>query len=232
MKNSVFIIILLALGLVFVSYKWATSADSSEPETKAVINNAAIENIMTRTSVRAYTDRKISNEQIDTLLRAAMAAPTAGNKQPWRFVVVNERYKLDKIGNEFESMTMMKQAPLAVVVCGDTTATFTGEGVGYWIQDASAATENLLLAAHAMGLGAVWCGVYPVSERVKRFTQILNLPGEILPLSCIAIGYPSGENVPKDKWNPDHVRYNNWNAPEPPHPYDHGDLYDIIPDRR
>lgn len=210
MKNSTYLIILLALGLVFVSYKWISTSTSTSPSDAVTLQKSTIEDIMTRTSVRSYSDKEVGNEQIDTLLRAAMAAPTAGNKQPWRFVVVNDRAILDSIGDNFGTMTMAKQASLAVIMCGDVTATFDGEGQGYWIQDVSAASENLLLAAHAMGLGAVWCGIYPMSERVKQFSQMLNLPENILPMACICIGYPSGETTPKDKWKPEYIHYNSW----------------------
>lgn len=209
MKNPVYLIILLALGLVFVSYKWVTSS-GSVPDESVTPRDMIIDNIMTRTSVRAYSERPVTDEQIDTLLRAAMAAPTAGNKQPWRFVVIRDKESLDFISGNFGSMTMMSGAQAAVVVCGDTTATFKGEGVDYWVQDTSAATENLLLAAHAMGLGAVWCGVYPISERVRTFSELLELPTDILPLNCIAIGYPEGETTPKDKWIPENIHYNKW----------------------
>lgn len=209
MKNPVYLIILLALGLVFVSYKWV-STSNSVPEEQVSAKEMVIENIMTRTSVRSYSDRTVTDEQIDTLLRAAMAAPTAGNKQPWRFVVIRDKESLDYISENFRTMKMMADAQAAVVVCGDTTSTFKGEGVDYWIQDSSAATENLLLAAHAMGLGAVWCGVYPLTERVKSFSELLELPSQILPLNCIAIGYPEGETTPKDKWTPENIHYNKW----------------------
>lgn len=210
MKNSTYLIILLALGLVFVSYKWISTSTSTSLSDTGTLQKSTIEDIMTRTSVRSYSDKEVGSEQIDTLLRAAMAAPTAGNKQPWRFVVINDRAKLDSIAANFGSMTMAKQASLAIVMCGDVTATFDGEGQGYWIQDVSAASENLLLAAHAMGLGAVWCGIYPMSERVKQFSQMLNLPENILPMACICIGYPSGETTPKDKWKPEYIHYNSW----------------------
>ena len=211
MKNSTYLIILLALGLVFVSYKWISTSTSTSPSDAGTLQKSTIEDIMTRTSVRSYSDKEVESEQIDTLLRAAMAAPTAGNKQPWRFVVINERAILDTIGDNFGTMTMAKQASVAVVMCGDVTATFDGEGQGYWIQDVSAASENLLLAAHAMGLGAVWCGIYPMSERVQQFSKMLNLPENILPMACICIGYPSGETTPKDKWKPEYIHYNSWN---------------------
>ncbi|MDE5745702.1 MAG: nitroreductase family protein [Paramuribaculum sp.] len=207
MKNSTYLIIILALGLVFTSYKWISSNPGTNVETA---RSTTIEDIMTRTSVRSYTDRAVEKETVDTLLRAAMAAPTAGNKQPWRFVVIDNRAILDSIGDNFHTMTMAKKAPLAVVMCGDTTETFPGEGRDYWIQDVSAASENLLLAAHALGLGAVWCGIYPISDRVAQFSQMLGLPDTIIPMACICIGYPEGETVPKDKWKSENIHYNSW----------------------
>lgn len=217
MKNSSFLIILLALALVFVSYKWISS--DTAPDATAV-QNSAIDNIMTRTSVRSYSDKAVGSETIDTLLRAAMAAPTAGNKQPWRFVVVTDKAILNAISDNFQTMTMARNAAAAVVMCGDVTATFGGEARDYWIEDVSAASENLLLAAHAVGLGAVWCGIYPQSARVEQFSKMLNLPENIVPMACICIGYPAGESTPKDKWKPEYIHYNTWdsvaaNLPEP-----------------
>lgn len=209
MKNSTYLIILLALGLLFTSYKWISSSSGLSESTEEV-RKSTIDDIMTRTSVRAYSDRAVGEETIDTLLRAAMAAPTAGNKQPWRFVVVNDKTILQKISEDFNTMTMAKDAQLAVIMCGEPAATFPGEGEGYWIQDVSAATENLLLAAHAMGLGAVWCGIYPLSERVAQFSKMLNIPSGIIPMACVCIGYPAGETTPKDKWHPEYIRYDSW----------------------
>lgn len=212
MKNSNYLIILLAIALMAVSYKWisATSQAGASSEPIASSGSFALDNIMTRTSVRAYSERGVSEQQMDTLLKAAMAAPTAGNKQPWRFVVINDKKILKSIAEKFETMTMAEHAPVAVVACGDVTATFDGEGRDYWVQDVSAASENLLLAAHAMGLGAVWCGIYPLQERVKDFSTMLGLPENIVPMACICIGYPKGKSEPKDKWKPQNVRYNNW----------------------
>ncbi len=219
MKNSVYLIVLLALALVVVSYKWISSSNNAN-DTTISTKNTTIDDIMTRTSVRAYSDRPVSDEQVDTILRAAMASPSAGNKQPWRFVVIRDRNALNYIAENFHTMPMMKDAQLAVVVCGDLKATFGGDGRDYWVEDASAATENLLLAAHALGIGAVWCGVYPQSDRVKQFSEMLHLPEDIIPLNCIAIGYPSGESTPKDKWKPEYIHYNTWDSiaatlPEP-----------------
>ncbi|MDE6300265.1 MAG: nitroreductase family protein [Muribaculaceae bacterium] len=209
MKNSGYLILLLALGLVFVSYKWRSS---SQADPAAAVSNATIEDIMTRTSVRAYSDRSVDSMTIDTLLHAAMAAPSAGNKQPWRFVVITDKSRLKYIGENFRTMKMATGAATAVVMCGDVNATFPGEGREYWVQDVSAASENLLLAAHALGLGAVWCGIYPQTERVDKFSEMLGLPDSIVPMACICIGYPAGQQTPKDKWNPENIRYNTWEA--------------------
>lgn len=209
MKNTTYLVIILALGLLFTSYKWISSTSSTNNQTQM---KTTIDDIMTRTSVRSYSDKEIGEEQVDTLLRAAMAAPTAGNKQPWRFVVINDKAILGTISERFNTMTMAKEASIAVVMCGDTTATFPGDGRDYWVQDVSAASENLLLAAHAMGLGAVWCGIYPIPERVEQFSTMLKLPSEIIPMACICVGYPDGQTVPKDKWKPDYIHYNVWNS--------------------
>ena len=212
MKNSNFIIIIFALALVLIAYKWISSTTPASAAMATVsAEKSTIDDIMTRTSVRAYSDKEVEQEKIDTLLRAAMAAPTAGNKQPWRFVVITDKAILDTISTNFKSMTMACNASLAVIMCGDTTATFDGDGRDYWIQDVSAASENLLLAAHAMGLGAVWCGIYPQMARVEQFSLMLDLPDNIIPMACICIGYPEGNTTPKDKWHPEYIHYNSWN---------------------
>lgn len=210
MKNSSYLITLLAVALVFVTYEWIDSSTDSATITQPVAS-ATYEDIMTRTSVRSYSGRQVDSLAVDSLLRAAMAAPTAGNKQPWRFVVVTDTASLNYIAAHFRSMKMAADASVAVVMCGDVTATFDGEGQEYWVQDVSAATENLLLAAHSMGLGAVWCGVYPISERISEFSSLLCLPENIIPMACVCIGYPEAETTPKDKWNPDYIHYNVWN---------------------
>lgn len=208
MKIQVLLIVLLAVGLAFVSWKWA-SASSSTQETGDT--GSALENIMTRTSIRSYTADTVSNDNVETLLRAAMAAPSAGNKQPWRFIVIEKRATLDTIASRFGSMKMAAQAPLAILVCGDTDATFPEDGRDYWIEDTSAAMENLLLAAHASGLGAVWCGVYPKQDRVADFSEMFSLPDNIIPMGLAVIGHPADSPAPKDKWTPDNIHYETWN---------------------
>ncbi len=173
--------------------------------------SAVLEAIYTRTSVRSYQhDRAVSQDTVDMLLKAAMAAPTAVNKQPWAFVVLNDRASIDSLAEVLPYAKMLNHAPLAIVTCGDMTKAIEGTGRDFWIQDVSAATENLLLAAHALGLGAVWTGVYPEMERVNAVRERLNMPDNIIPLSVVPVGYPEGEHQPKDKWNPASVHYNRW----------------------
>lgn len=186
----------------------------SQEEKKATMtvtedaSQAVINCIMTRTSVRSYQkDRSVENEKIEALLRAGMAAPSAVNKQPWHFVVVTEREVLDKLAAANPNAGMLRQAPLAIVPCGDMSKALEGDARAYWIQDVSAATENILLAAHGLGLGAVWTGTYPSAERVSAISEVLALPETVIPLCTIVIGYPEGEQTPKDKWNPENVSW-------------------------
>lgn len=165
---------------------------------------AVIGTIMSRTSVRRFTDRKIGRDTLEQIVRCGMAAPTAMDRRPWKFVVVTERTVLDSL-NAVHPYANLATAAAAVVVCGDYDKKLEGLGGEYWVQDCSAASENILLAAHAYGLGAVWCGVYPNPERIPGVKKVLGLPGNLMPLNVIAMGYPDGETAPKDKWNPDNV---------------------------
>lgn len=177
------------------------------PTTNTV--DAVLENIHARKSVRQFTDEPVSQEHIETMLKAAMAAPTAVNYQPWRFVVITERARLDAMAEVLPYAKMLKQAPLAIVVCGETTW-FEGRENTYWQQDCSAATQNILLAAEALGLGAVWTGVYPNMELARPLAEFLGLPGTVQPLCCIPIGHHDGTTQPKDKWKPENIHYGKW----------------------
>ena len=170
--------------------------------------NAALECIMTRTSVREYQNRPVGRDTVEILLRAAMAAPTAVNKQPWTFVVVDEREVLDSLTAYLPYARMLAHAPLAIVTCGDMTRAIEGDAREMWVQDVSAATENLLLAAHAVGLGAVWTGVYPIDERVEGVRKALALPDNLVPLAVVPVGYPAKDSEPKDKWDVGKVMFN------------------------
>lgn len=177
---------------------------SSENATEAVINN-----IMTRTSIRQFTSQPIAKDTLDILVKAGMAAPSAVNKQPWAFVVITDRPMLDSL-NAIAGRFNLKTATAAIVVCGDLNKALEGEAQAYWVQDCSAATENILLAAHAYGLGAVWCGVYPNQEVLPSVTQTLGLPENIIPLNIITLGYPDENPEPKDKFNPANVHFQKW----------------------
>ena len=171
-------------------------------------DNEMLNCIMTRTSIRQYQDRPVEQEKVEQLLRAAMAAPTAVNKQPWHFVVLNTKAAINRLADASNrGGDMVRSAALVIVVCGDMDKTLDGKGREYWIQDTSAATENLLLAAHALGLGAVWTGVYPIKERVDMTSEVLALPKNLVPLATILIGYPAENPTPKNKWKPENVTY-------------------------
>ncbi len=177
----------------------------SAPGDACLSKNPVLSNIMTRTSIRQYTNVPVSKADIETMLRAGMAAPTAANRQPWHFVAVTNKEKLAELAGR---RGMIKQAGVAIVVCGNLDKAMQGKAQEYWIQDCSAATENILLAAHALGLGAVWTGCYPTDDRVAEVSKVLKLPETIVPLCVIAIGHPAEQPTPKDKWKPENVSYN------------------------
>jgi len=167
--------------------------------------NETLEVIHNRKSVRHFTDRPVSKEQIETLLRAGMAAPTAANRQPWVFYVVTQRETLDVLAEQLPYAKMLTQVETAIVVCGDMEKAGNLKDEDYWVQDCSAASENILLAAESMGLGAVWTASYPYDERTKAVINALNMPENHIPLNVIPVGYPTGEDVPKDKWKSENI---------------------------
>ena len=174
------------------------------------MNNDLIQLIMTRTSIRAFQNKPVSDETVEVLLKAAMAAPSAKNSQPWSFIVIRDRALLEKLGDSLPNAKMTATAPVAVVICGALDKALPGEAREYWIQDAAAATENFLLAAHALGLGAVWTGVHPISERIGILKDALKLPEGVEPFCLIPFGWPAGPVAPKDKWDPSIVHQDTW----------------------
>ena len=166
-----------------------------------------LEAILSRRSIRMFTGEPVPESSVTILLEAAMSAPSANNQQPWHFVVVKDRVMLNKIPEFHPYSDMLRQAPLAIAVCADLQAELSE---GLWIQDCSAATQNILLAAHAMGLGAVWLGVYPISERVTGLHQLLGLPEHIVPLSLVCVGYPAEKKYPANRFDSSRIHHNHW----------------------
>lgn len=205
--NIVLAIVVLVLSVRLASDK-VTVDKSADAQPSVNAEQAVLDNIATRTSVRDYEARPVEKEKIEKMLRAAMAAPTAMNKQPWHFVVVDQRNVLDALAGANPYAKMLKKAPLAIVVCGNTDKMIEGGGRDFWIQDASAATENLLLAAHAMGLGAVWTGAYPSEERCISISKVLSLSDNLVPLNMIVVGYPAEQPQPKQKFKEENISYN------------------------
>jgi len=167
----------------------------------------AMEAILSRRSIRVYTSKPVPESLVTELLKAAMAAPSAGNEQPWQFVVITERGLLDGIPKFHPYSAMLKHASIAILICGDLTKE---KYKGCWVQDCSAATENLLLAATAKGLGAVWTAVHPMEDRVLGMRKLLNLPEHIIPLSLVPIGYPADQPGRPDRFDPGRVHKERW----------------------
>ena len=171
--------------------------------------NTTIDTIMTRTSVRKFKDTPVGEENLAIILRAAMAAPSAINRQPWAFVVINDRSILNAIGKSLPYAKAMYSAPLAIAVCGNLKMKLPIYK-DFWVQDCSAATQNMLLAAKAMGLGSLWMGVYPIEHLQKSISEILQLPKHIVPLNIVAFGYAENDGLPKEKFDSSKIKFNTW----------------------
>ncbi len=163
--------------------------------------------IHTRRSIRSFTDEPVSEEALNALLDAAMIAPSAGNAQPWRFVVVDDPVLLAQVPAINPYAAMAPKAPLAVLVCGDTGAE---KYPGYWVQDCSAAIQNMLLAACALNLGTVWTGIHPMRDREEAFQKLFRLPPALKPLGLVIIGHPAVEADRKSRFDAAKVRRNAW----------------------
>lgn len=204
---------LLAVALFVASALTATTQNHNRQLSNGM-EDIVLDNILARTSIRSYQDRPVEQDKIEKLLRAGMAAPSAVDKRPWHFIVVTDKQVLEGLAQANPNAGMAARAPLAIVVCGDKTKALT-RVPDYWVQDASAATENILLAAQGMGLGAVWTGTYPVTDRVEKVAAVLNLPEHIIPFCTIVIGYPEKYQAPKDKWDEGNISYNTFGGKKP-----------------
>lgn len=162
-----------------------------------------MEAIFTRRSIRRYADLPVDADTVEKLLAAAMAAPSAGNEQPWEFIVVTDQAAREEITRIHPYSQMLKQAPVAIVVCADKAR--SRYPVDYWIQDCAAATQNILLAAAALGLGTCWLGVHPVPERVAGVRRTLGIPEPIVPFAIVALGHPAEKPGKVDRFDPTRI---------------------------
>ncbi|HJA15987.1 MAG TPA: nitroreductase family protein [Candidatus Butyricimonas faecavium] len=190
--------LLLVVVLVIVVLKTSCMGDQKQDKT-TLKSKAVLENIAERKSVRKYLNKSVEEDKIDAILKAGMAAPSGMDRRPWEFIVVTNRGALDSMAAKLPYAKMLAEAPLAIVVCGDTTLS------SYWYLDCSAATQNVLLAAEALGLGAVWTAAYPYADRIDVVRQNTGLPENIMPLCVIPIGYPDGPQKAKNKFDPKRV---------------------------
>lgn len=167
----------------------------------------AITAIKTRRSVRKFTGEVISEEQMKVVLEAAFAAPTAHNFQPWEFLVIRDEELLRIIADTHPYGKMAPGAGCAIIVCGNKDKQ---ELMGFLVEDCSAAIENMLIAANSEGLGAVWCGIYPVDPLVKGFEKALDIPKHIIPIGMVVIGHPAEKKEPEYRYDPEKIHYNKW----------------------
>lgn len=163
--------------------------------------------IFERRSIRKYTDKPVPKDLIEQIVRAGMAAPSAGNEQPWHFIIIEDKTILDNITKVHPYSQMLKEVNHAIVVCGDLALQ---KYEGFWVQDCSAATQNMLIMARDLGLGSVWVGVYPLEDRVRAIKELLHLPESVIPLCILPLGYPGEEKGPVDRFNASRLHWNQW----------------------
>jgi nitroreductase len=202
---------LLAAPVVMGRGESAKAAPVRKAEVKtgipATSNMDALTAIFTRRSIRSYTNRPVSDETVKLLLQAAMAAPSAKNAQSWEFIVIRDKKTLQQISSFHPFSKQVPNAQVAIVVCGNTKLQ---AAQGHWIPDTSNASMNILLAAHSLGLGAVWTTFYPYEDRTAGIRKLLNLPDHIMPLNIIPLGYSTEKGNYQDRFKPDKVHYEKW----------------------
>jgi nitroreductase len=188
------------LAVLFATFVFAQDAGK----------NDTLKTIFKRKSVRSFKDTAVSQEQLMVLVKAGMAAPTAVDKRPWDFIVITDKAVLKRLADVLPHAKMAATSGAAIVVTGDLKRQFGGESAVFWMLDCSAASENILLAAESMGLGAVWTAVFPDQERISSVRKILGIPENVMPLNLIPIGVPAGDTQAKDKFNPQQIHKDRW----------------------
>ena len=166
--------------------------------------------IFTRKSVRSYTGGMVSKEKLEILLKSAMAAPSGRNQQPWAFIAITDHTILEKLSKGLPYAKMLPEAGTAIVVCGYSASHERPGSKDLWEQDCAAATQNILLAAEAMNLGAVWTAVHPYPDRQEYIRKTLKIPSEIYPFSVVPVGYPTGVEQPKEKFDTEKIHWEEW----------------------
>lgn len=164
--------------------------------------------IKNRRSIRKFKNQPLTREQVEHIIKMGMQAPSAHNQRPWQFLVIDQREMLDKIADFHPYASMMTQLPVAILVCGDMSK--LGHVNEFWVQDCSAVTENMLIAATAMDLGSIWIGTYPMEEFVDFYKNQYNLPEEIIPFSLLGFGYKDQEKPARDFYESERVHFNQW----------------------
>ena len=167
----------------------------------------AYESLVTRRSIRYYKKQKVEEEKVEKILRAAMQAPSARNYQPWHFIILDEEKTLEAVGKLHPYGDILRRAPLGILICGDLEKENT---IDYLVEDCSAATENILIGAHSLDLGACWLGIYPREKRVQKIKEYFNLPEQIIPISLVATGYPAEEKKLTSRFKESRIYYNGW----------------------
>jgi nitroreductase len=198
--------IILIVSILMAGLTMTFSDSFAEKEKKM---SDAITVIHSRKSVRNFTGQTVSRALLDKIVRAGMAAPSAVNRQPWSFVVVTDRKMLDMLNDELPYAKMLGKAGAAIIVCAIPDKAYDGSKE-FAIIDSTLAGENILLAAEALGLGAVWTATYPYEERMDVVRKVLGIPGNVIPLNVIPIGYPVGTDKPKNKYKPENVHWEKW----------------------
>ncbi len=209
LQKIVISLVVLSVFVLFIMHATQNILCSEEApqESSTEQGKTTIEIIHQRKSVRKYTDQEVKDEDLLALVKAGMASPSARNKQPWAFFIITETEILNELGSKLASAQMLKTAKAAIVVCGNTNKALKDNYEDYWMIDCAMASQNILLAAESLGLGAVFTAAYPYEDRARVVSEVLNLPSELKPLNVIPIGYPAGDEKPKDKWKTENLYY-------------------------
>ena len=218
MKRRILLMGAAIVAMAAMVASCCSKVESTENQVNAT--EAVINNIMQRKSVRSYTGDTIAADTLESILRCAMAAPTAMDVRPWHLVVMTDTSKYAELFAGNFNMDKFMQSGAVVILCADTTVTRAPRENPdaapvttpnrMWRDDLGACTENLLLAVEAYGLGAVWTACYPYADRMDPVKAYLQLPGNVVPYAVVPIGVPAGDNQPKDKWNPERLHFNCW----------------------